>query len=143
MSRVAAQMLTALGLTLLLGCPSAETFCRSGVDQVCERVHECQPASEKSTTQFVAQFGTNVNDCKQKLYQNPGAPQGLQGIACDDVQNEQQLCANLGQSDRSRFSQNNAFLCREFRADMTCTEYLAQLADPSQAPEVCRERCSP
>ncbi|MDQ3266369.1 MAG: hypothetical protein M3Y59_22420 [Myxococcota bacterium] len=126
---------------LITGCPSQDELCRSGVDQVCERSFECQPAQVQSSPQFQAAFGTSVADCKEKLYANPLRPAGATGIACADVETNEQLCTNLGAPSASDFSLSNASECRDRRDDLSCQDYLAQLQDPSLAPAVCADRC--
>jgi hypothetical protein len=108
---------------------------------VCERVHECQSDQAKASPQFQAVFGTSVDDCKAKLYANPLMPQQQQGIACENVENDQQLCTNLGQPDAENFDLSKASDCKDQRADLSCQDYLAQLANPTLAPAPCAERC--
>jgi len=128
---------------VLFGCPSQQELCREGVDQVCERVHECQPEQVRATEQFQAGFGTSVDNCKELLYQNPLRPQQRQGVACADVETNEQLCANAGFPGASNFDLSNSQSCRTNRDKLSCEEYLAQLADPTLAPSPCNERCSP
>jgi hypothetical protein len=128
-------------LALTTGCPSPEELCKKGVDQVCERSFECQSAEVKASPQFQAAFGTSVDDCKRKLYANPLAPAGATGIACESVEKDQQLCANLGQPDKEKFKLSPASECSDLREELACQDYLAQLQDPSKAPAVCAQRC--
>lgn len=125
-----------------LGCPSPAELCKSGIDQVCERNHECQPDQVKASPQFQAAFGTSVDECKERLYANPGAAQGQQGIACEDVDSDQELCTNLGQPNATEFSLGKASECRDEREEMSCEDYLAQQSNPASAPQACLERCS-
>lgn len=134
-------VLLAVGAFALTGCPSTQSLCTSGVDQVCERSFECQPEQVRSSQQFQAVFGTTVEECKQMLYANPLAPAGAQGIACEEVDNDQELCSNLGQPDATSFNLGAAQDCRDQRAELSCEAYLAQLQDPTKAPAVCAERC--
>jgi hypothetical protein len=128
-------------LTLATGCPSPAELCRTGVDQVCERSFECQSTEVKASPQFQAAFGTSIEDCKRKLYANPLAPAGATGLACESVESDQQLCANLGQPDKQKFKLGPASECASLREDMACPDYLAQLQDASRAPAVCAQRC--
>lgn len=123
------------------GCPSQEELCREGVDQVCERVFECQPAEVQASPQFQAAFGTSEANCKELLYANPLRPAQQTGIACAEVDDNQELCSNLGEPNADDFSLSNAAQCRDERADLSCQAYLAQLQDPAQAPAVCADRC--
>lgn len=141
---------TLLALPMLFGCPSTESLCRTGVDQVCERVHasDCRPMAEAGfggATQFQAVFGTDEQNCKELLYANPLRPQTLQGgpagIACEEVKNDQQLCTNLGQSNAKDFNLGKAQACSDAREELSCQDYLAQLKDPTKAPASCAERC--
>ena len=142
MQRLCVAVLVA-GSVVLFGCPSQESLCRSGVDQVCERVFECQSDQVKQSEQFQAAFGTSEANCKDLLYANPLRPQGAQGVACADVEDNQQLCANLGQPGATEFDLSKADDCRDARADLSCEAYLNQLlVDPSAAPAACGERCS-
>lgn len=125
----------------LTACPSPASLCKSGVDQVCERSFECQPEQVRNSEQFQSAFGTSVENCKAKLYANPGAPQGLQATACDDVQDDAALCANLGQPNATEFVLGEASTCKDERAELSCEAYLAQLSDPSKAPAACARRC--
>jgi hypothetical protein len=138
--RVRFALVPVLG-AVLLGCPSPQEICRSGVDQVCERVHECQPDAVKASAQFQAAFGTSEADCKTKLYANPLAPQGAQGIACDNVDDDPKICANLGQPQATDFDLSKGSDCRDARAKLSCEAYLAQLSDPTLAPAACGQRC--
>lgn len=129
-----------LGLVLLTGCPSATDVCKSGVDQVCERNFECQSATVKSSPQFQAGFGTSVEDCKAKLYANPGAPRALSLTSCDARKDQNENCSfpeDVGKS----FDVLAAKDCKEERAAMSCAEYLTQQSDPTKAPARCVERC--
>lgn len=126
---------------VLIGCPSPPELCRSGVDQVCERVFECQPDEVKQSDQFKAGFGTSVEECKNLLYANPLRPQGAQGIACESVDDDQKLCTNLGQPNATDFDLSAAQECRDARQALACDAYLAQLQDPSKAPASCANRC--
>lgn len=126
---------------VFMGCPSPPELCRSGIDQVCERTFECQSDAAKGSEQFKAAFGTSVDDCKQKLYANPGAPQGQQGIACEQVDDDQKLCTNLGQPNATDFDLSKAQECRDARNELSCEDYLAQLTDPTKAPASCAQRC--
>ncbi len=128
-------------LAVLTGCPSPKEICRRGVDQVCERSFECQSAEVRASPQFQGAFGTSVDDCKEKLYANPTGPQGVQGIACNDVANDQMLCSNLGRPTATDFDLSKAGDCKDARAELACADYLAQLSDPSKAPASCGERC--
>jgi hypothetical protein len=128
-------------LALTTGCPSPEELCKKGVDQVCERSFDCQPAEVKASPQFQAAFGTSIDECKRKLYANPLGPSGATGIACESVENDQQLCTNLGQPDKDTFKLSPASECSDLRAGLACPDYLAQLQDPSKAPAVCAQRC--
>jgi hypothetical protein len=128
-------------LALTTGCPSPEELCKKGVDQVCERSFECQSAEVKASPQFQAAFGTSVDDCKRKLYANPLAPAGATGIACESVEKDQQLCANLGQPNKEKFKLGPASECSDAREELACQDYLAQLQDASKAPAACAQRC--
>lgn len=139
--RALVPVLVTIGSVVLFGCPSAESLCRSGVDQVCERSFECQPDEVKASPQFQAAFGTSVEECKTKLYANPLGPQQQQGIACDQVTDDQMLCTNLGQPEATDFDLGRAQDCRDRREELSCEDYLAQLQDPSLAPSSCAERC--
>lgn len=125
----------------LTACPSPESLCKSGVDQVCERSFECQPEQVRNSEQFQAAFGTSVEDCKTRLYANPAAPQGMQGTACKDLESDAQLCASLGSPSATSFDVGEASTCRDERADLSCEAYLTQLSDPTQAPAACARRC--
>ncbi|MCI0570761.1 MAG: hypothetical protein L0Y66_08420 [Myxococcaceae bacterium] len=131
-----------LFLPFVAGCPSATSLCRSGVDQVCERSFECQPQAVKDSPQFQAGFGRSVEECKELLYANPLRPQNATGIACAAADSDQDLCANLGQPDRTNFDLGKASECRDARADLACADYLAQLTNPAMAPAACAERCT-
>jgi hypothetical protein len=124
-----------------LGCPSPQFVCRSGVNQVCQRVHECQTSAVKASPQFIAAFGTDAENCEDLLSQNPALPLGGQGVSCEDIRSEQELCANLGQPNFSRFDTLVAQQCKEDRSNLSCADYLAQLQDATSAPESCRRRC--
>lgn len=137
-----ASLLPLFPLALLVtGCPSQDELCRSGVDQVCERSFECQSEQVRASPQFQAAFGTSVENCKELLYANPLRPTGATGIACADVETNEQLCSNLGEPSASDFSLANASECRDRRDDLSCQDYLAQLQNPSLAPAVCADRC--
>lgn len=123
------------------GCPSQEELCREGVDQVCERVFECQPSEVQASPQFQAAFGTSVENCKELLYANPLRPAQQTGIACAEVDNNEELCTNLGEPTATDFSLSNAAQCRDERDELSCQDYLGQLQDPSRAPAVCADRC--
>lgn len=130
---------------LLCGCPSQESLCKSGVDQVCEREFECQPQEVKESMLFRAAFGTSVEECKTMLYANPLQPAGGQGIACANVKDDAQLCANLGVANATRFDLSQAVACRDQRQALECSAFLAQV-NPSgpggQAPPApCQQRC--
>jgi hypothetical protein len=127
---------------VLLGCPSPQGICKNGVDQVCERVFECQTEQVKASASFQAAFGTGVDECKDLLYENPLRPQQAQGIACDAIDNDQKLCSNLGRPDATDFDLSEASECFDRREDLSCEAYLAQLNDPSQAPDACARRCN-
>src|SRR4051812_19949794 len=118
----------------LTACPSNSEVCKLGVEQLCERSHECQPQSVKDTPQFQAVFGTSVEECKNILEANPLLVAGGTGLACDQVETEAQLCQDLGYATQTNFDLRNAIACRDWRADMTCTQYLNQLANPALAP---------
>lgn len=139
--RALTAVLTFGAAVVFIGCPSPQSLCQSGIDQVCERTFECQSEQVKSSEQFRAAFGTSVEDCKQKLYANPGAPQGQQGIACAQVDDDQKLCANLGQPNATEFDLSKAQDCRDERNELSCEAYLAQLSDPTKAPASCAQRC--
>jgi hypothetical protein len=139
--RAGAVLAVVVGSLVWWGCPSPQSLCRSGVDQVCERVHECQPEMVKASGQFQSLFGTSVNDCQQKLYANPLAPQGAQGTSCEAVVTDQLLCGNLGQPSATEFRLGEAKDCKDARAKLSCEEYLAQLADATLAPSACANRC--
>jgi hypothetical protein len=128
-------------LALTTGCPSPEELCKTGVDQVCERSFECQSTEVKASPQFQAAFGTSIDDCKRKLYANPLAPAGATGIACENVDNDQQLCTNLGQPSAESFKLGPASECADMREKLACPDYLAQLQDASKAPAACAKRC--
>ncbi len=131
------------GSFMLFGCPSQESLCRSGVDQVCERVFECQSDEVKQSDQFKAAFGTSEDNCKELLYANPLRPQGAQGVACSEVDTNEKLCGNLGQPTASDFDLSKADDCRDARDKLSCEAYLNQLlVDPGAAPAACAERCS-
>jgi hypothetical protein len=132
---------TLLAAVLLLGCPSAQSICRSGVDQVCERTFECRSEEEKASPQFQAVFGTSEDQCKDRLYQNPLAFAGGQSLPCDDVTNDTLLCANLGVPNATDFDLGAARDCRADRDDLSCAAYFAQLTDPALAPTACGQRC--
>ncbi|MDP2273685.1 MAG: hypothetical protein Q8N23_23215 [Archangium sp.] len=137
-----------LGVTsaaLLTGCPSQESLCKSGVDQVCEREYECQPQQVQESSQFQAAFGTSVQNCKDLLYANPLRPAGAQGIACVDVKTDAQLCSNLGISTATTFDLTNAVSCKDERKKLECSAFLAQV-NPSgpggqPPPAICNQRC--
>jgi len=137
----AAYLISVVPLALFVtGCPSQSELCRSGVDQVCERNFECQSQAVKDSPQFQAGFGTSVEECKELLYANPLRPTGQTGIACDQVDNNEELCSNLGETS-SDFSLSSASQCRDERAELSCQDYLTQQSDPSMAPAVCADRC--
>jgi hypothetical protein len=126
----------------LLACPSQQSLCKSGVDQVCERVYECQPQQVKDSAQFQAGFGTSVDECKTLLYANPLRPLQQAGIACDEVNTDAELCANTGVQGATKFDLGKAGECRDARNALTCEAYLDQLETPSMAPAACNARCS-
>jgi hypothetical protein len=137
------RIMIALGLlsaTLLTGCPSPTDVCKSGVDQACERNFECQPAAVRASPQFQAGFGANVEECKTKLYANPGAPRGLSLPACEARTDQNQNCAFPEEAGKS-FDLLAARDCKDSRASLTCEEYLAQQSDPTKAPARCAEKC--
>jgi len=141
------RLFTVLSVTMLTGCPSQESICKSGVDQVCEREFECQPQQVKDSDQFKAAFGTSVQGCKDALYLNPLRPSGAQGIACADMTTDQQLCTNLGFPALTTFDLSNASDCKDQRAKLECSAFLAQV-NPSAPggmppPAICLERCKP
>lgn len=136
------RLVIVLGAALLAGCPSQESLCKSGVDQVCEREFECQPQQVKDSSQFQAAFGTSVADCKQGLYANPLRPAGATGIACADVKTDAQLCSNLGQPTATTFDLSKAVDCKDARAKLECAAYLSQVgAGGTTPPAPCQERC--
>lgn len=128
-----------LSLVILSGCPSPEEVCKSGVDQVCERSFECQPAQVKASAQFQAAFGTSVEDCKAKLYANPGAPAGATLSSCASRTDQNQNCT--GTDTGKSFDVLAARDCKDERAKLSCADYLAQLSDPTKSPAVCAKRC--
>lgn len=131
-----------IAVLALAGCPTPQGLCRSGVDQLCERQHECRSAAEKSTTQFIQQFGTSVDDCKTRLYANPPPPPGqTTSIPCDQVEDDRDLCSNLGEPGATEFDVGKADECRDARAKMSCQDYLAQVSNSSLAPASCADRC--
>lgn len=135
----------AVSSVVLFGCPSQSELCKSGADQVCERVFECTPEANRSAPQFQAVWGTSVDNCKALLYANPRRPQNLlgdqtTGIACDDVKNDDELCTNITGSGGD-FNLGEASKCSDARAELSCADYMAQLSDPSKAPASCAERC--
>lgn len=129
---------------LFTGCPSQESLCKSGVDQVCEREFECQPQQVKDSDQFKAAFGTSVEACKTALYANPLRPAGASGIACTEVKDDPQLCSNLGVS-ATRFDLSKAVDCKDQRAKLECSAFLAQVNPNGPGgmapPAPCQERC--
>lgn len=138
-------VLSVTSAALLSGCPSQESLCRSGVDQVCEREFECQPQQVKDSMPFQAAFGTSVQECKDALYANPLRPAGATGIACADITTDTQLCTNLGAPTATRFDLSNASSCRDERDKLACEAFLAQV-NPSgpggqPPPAVCQQRC--
>jgi hypothetical protein len=138
-------LLSVTAIAVFTACPSQESLCKSGVDQVCEREFECQSQQVKDSPQFQAAFGTSVQECKDALYANPARPSGGQGIACVDVKTDTQLCTNLGQPTATTFDLTKASACKDDRAKLECSAFLAQV-NPSgpggQAPPApCAERC--
>ncbi len=138
-------VLSVTSAALLTGCPSQESLCKSGVDQVCEREFECQPQQVQDSMQFKAAFGNSLEDCKTGLYANPLRPAGLEGIACANVKTDTQLCTNLGQSTATSFDLTNASACKDARAKLECSAFLAQV-NPNgpggqPAPAICAQRC--
>lgn len=134
--------LASIVLALFTACPSQESLCKSGVDQICERQFECQPQQVKDSMQFQMAFGTTVEGCKADLYANPLRPTGATGIACKDVKDDAQLCSNLGVT-ATRFDLSKAMECKDARAKLECSAYLAQ-ANPAGGgtpPAACQERC--
>ncbi len=143
--RLQSIVLSVTSAAILTGCPSQESLCKSGVDQVCEREFECQPQQVKDSTLFKAAFGTSVEDCKTGLYANPLRPAGAQGLACADLKTDTQLCTNLGVPTATSFDLTKAADCKDARAKLECAAYLAQV-NPSGTggqppPAVCQERC--
>ncbi len=143
--RSLAIVLSVTSAALLTGCPSQESLCKSGVDQVCEREYECQPQQVKDSSQFQAAFGTSVQNCKDTLYANPLKPAGAQGFACASLTTDTQLCANLGVPTATTFDLSNAIKCKDERAKLECSAFLAQV-NPSgpggqPPPAVCSQRC--
>jgi hypothetical protein len=128
-------VLPVLVVPFLIACPSPPEICRSGVDQVCERVFECQSDQVKASPQFQAAFGTDEGSCKDLLYANPLRPKQAQGVACADI------TTNLGRPELDDFVLSAASECKDKRADLTCEAYLAQLNDDSLAPAECAQRC--
>ncbi len=130
---------------LLTGCPSQESLCKSGVDQVCEREFECQPQEVKDSMLFKQAFGTSVAECKTNLYANPLRPAGAQGIACTDVKNDAQLCTNLGQPTATSFDLSKAVDCKNAREKLECSAFLSQANQSAPGatapPAPCQERC--
>jgi hypothetical protein len=129
---------------MLSACPSQESLCKSGVDQVCEREFECQPQEVKDSTLFKMAFGNSVQECKDALYANPLRPAGATGIACASVKDDAQLCSNLGVSNATSFDLSKAIECRDQRDALECSAFLAQV-NPSgpggQAPPApCQQR---
>ena len=61
--------------------------------------------------------------------------------ACAALKDDQGLCANLGLPTLTSFDTNKASTCKEIRASLSCTDYLAQLQDSTLAPAPCGERC--
>jgi hypothetical protein len=132
-------------LPFLAGCPSNEALCKSGADQVCERLHEasCRPIAEQGfggSAQFQAVFGTDAANCKELFYANPLRPRA-QGLACSEVDTDQQLCTNLGQPNATTFDLGKAQECRDARAALSCQEFVAQLSPTGSPPASCAERC--
>lgn len=138
-------ILSLTSAALLMGCPSQESLCKSGVDQVCEREFECQPQAVKDSPQFQAAFGTSVQDCKDGLYVNPLRPAAAQGIACANITTDTQLCTNLGVPTATQFDLSKASACKNEREKLECSAFLAQVnpsgpgGQPPPAP--CTERC--
>ena len=69
----------------------------------------------------------------------------MQGIACANVKDDTQLCTNLGISTAKTFDLGKAVECKDARAKLECSAFLAQV-NPSgtggQAPPAsCQERC--
>lgn len=129
-----------LSLTLLTGCPSPEAVCQSGVDQVCERSFECQPAAVQASAPFQAGFGTSVEDCKAKLYANPGTPRRMVVSSCAQRTEQDQNCAFPEEAGK-KFDILAARDCKDERAKLSCADYLAQLSDATKSPAVCNNKC--
>ncbi|HEX8435062.1 hypothetical protein [Archangium sp.] len=113
-----------------IGCPSPEAVCQSGVDQVCERQFECQSDAAKNSEQFKATFGTNVDDCKTRLYA---------ANKCSERKEDNDNCT--GPNAGKEFDLSKASDCSNARAKLACDAYLAQFSDPTKAPAVCAEVC--
>jgi hypothetical protein len=128
----------------LAGCRTNQDRCREIVDQLCERIHECETDQAKADPLWQARFGTSVDDCKFELYANPlqSAVPPQQGIACAEANTVQKLCSNLGETFGRNFDDAKAEECREARAAMSCADYLAQFSDPLTVPPACGDRCS-
>lgn len=145
MRRLSLALSVTSAVALLTGCPSQESLCRSGVDQVCEREFECQPQEVKDSSLFQAAFGRSVQECKDGLYANPLKPAGAQGIACANLKDDAQLCANLGAPTATSFDLSKAVECKDQRAALECSAFLAQVnpsgpgGQPPPAP--CQQRC--
>lgn len=132
----------ACGCALVLaGCRTTQDQCREIVDQLCERIHECESDANKAETLWQARFGSNVEDCKTELYENPLQPSQQTGIACDQADTVQKLCSNLGHTFARVFDEAQADECQRARAALSCTDYLAQFNNPAIVPAACGERC--
>jgi hypothetical protein len=132
-----------IAASVLAGCQSTQDLCRSDVELVCERQHECRSATEKATQQFILQFGTSVEDCKTRLYANPLAPMGRIGIACDDANTDQEVCINWDKPSATDVDFGKSNECRDARAALPCQDFINQFSTPSMAPAVCALRCRP
>jgi hypothetical protein len=115
---------SATATLLTVGCSSAEAICKSRVDQECERNHECQPDSVKSSDAFKAGWGSSVAECKTKLYT---------AAACSQKHSDDDNCHYPGET----FDLDKAAECADARAKQSCADYLL----PEKLPEVCTQVC--
>jgi len=107
-----------------VGCATPEVVCMSSVNQVCDRLFECQSEQVKSSEQFKSAYGTDAQECKTKLYATQ---------KCTEKKEDNDNCA-----DGKTFHLDKASECSAARAAQSCTDYL----DSNKLPAVCTQVCT-
>jgi hypothetical protein len=80
-------------------------------------------AELKASDAFKTQYGTSVQECKDKQYA---------AAACESKKDENEFC-----TDGKTFNLDKASECSDARAAQSCADYL----DATKIPAVCAQKC--